>query len=77
MTCWRPTKKAYFQDNVKLNAFMHETYPAIVKEAKQEDAVIYRGGVMKPELTTGHTMPQDLRQKGNPRLPHPFQKLKR
>lgn len=43
MTCQRPTKKAYFQDNVKLNAFMHETYPAIVKKAKQEDAVIYWG----------------------------------
>ena len=23
MTCQRPTKKAYFQDNVKLNQFMH------------------------------------------------------
>lgn len=43
MTCQRPTKRAYFQDNVKLNAFMHETYPAIVKKAKQEDAVIFWG----------------------------------
>lgn len=43
MTCQRPTKKAYFQDNVKLNTFMHETYPAIVKKAKREDAVIYWG----------------------------------
>lgn len=26
MTCQRPTRKAYFQDNVKLNTFMNETY---------------------------------------------------
>ena len=43
MTCQRPTKKAYFQDKVKLNAFMHETYPEIVKQAKKEDAVIMWG----------------------------------
>lgn len=43
MTCQRPTKKAYFQDNVKLNTFMHETYPAIVEKAKTEDAVIFWG----------------------------------
>lgn len=43
MTCQRPTKKAYFQDNVKLNTFMHETYPEIVKQAKKEDAVIMWG----------------------------------
>lgn len=43
MTCQRPTKKAYFQDNVKMNTFMHETYPAIVKQAKKEDAVIFWG----------------------------------
>ncbi len=43
MTCQRPTKKAYFQDNVKLNQFMHETYPGIVKQAQKEDAEIYWG----------------------------------
>lgn len=43
MTCQRPTKKAYFQDNVKLNKFMHETYPDIVKKAQKEDAEIYWG----------------------------------
>ena len=43
MTCQRPTKKAYFQDNVKLNTFMNETYPNIVKQAKKEDAVIMWG----------------------------------
>lgn len=43
MTCQRPTKKAYFQDNVKMNTFMHETYPAIVKQAEKEDAVIFWG----------------------------------
>ena len=43
MTCQRPTKKAYFQDNVKLNTFMHETYPDIVKKAQKEDAIIMWG----------------------------------
>ena len=43
MTCQRPTKMAYFQDNVKLNTFMNETYPEIVKQAKKEDAVIMWG----------------------------------
>ena len=43
MTCQRPMKKAYFQDNVKLNTFMHETYPQIVEQAKKEDAVIMWG----------------------------------
>ena len=43
MTCQRPTKKAYFQDNVKLNTFMHETYPSIVKQAQKEDATIFWG----------------------------------
>jgi transposase len=39
MTCQRPARKTYFQNNVKLNAFMHETYPAIVNKAKTEDAI--------------------------------------
>ncbi len=43
MICQRPTKKAYFQDNVKLNEFMHETYPSIVKKAKVEDTAIFWG----------------------------------
>lgn len=43
MTCQRPTQKAYFQDNVKLDVFMHETYQSIVKQAKKEDAVIFWG----------------------------------
>ena len=43
MTCQRPTKKAYFQDNVRLNTFMHETYPEIVSQAKKEDAIIMWG----------------------------------
>ena len=43
MTCQRPTKKAYFQDNVKLQTFMHGTYPEILKKAQKEDAEIYWG----------------------------------
>ena len=43
MTCQRPTKKAYSQDDVKLKAFMNETYPAIAAKAKKESAEIYWG----------------------------------
>lgn len=42
-TCQRPTKKAYFVDNVKVDCFMKEEYPAIAKRAKEEDAEIYWG----------------------------------
>lgn len=54
MTCQRPTKKAYFQDNIKLHAFMHETYPGIVEKAQKEDAEIYWG--MRQASITRHTM---------------------
>ena len=43
MSCQRPTKRAYSQDDVKLKTFMTETYPAIVKQAKKECAEIYWG----------------------------------
>ena len=43
MTCQRLIRKAYFQDNVKLNTFMHETYPGIVEKARKENAEIYWG----------------------------------
>lgn len=43
MTCQRPTKRAYSQDDVKLKIFMNETYPAIVAKAKKEKAEIYWG----------------------------------
>lgn len=43
MSCQRPTKKAYSQDDVKLKTFMTETYPAIAKQAKKEGAEIYWG----------------------------------
>ena len=35
MTCQRPTRKAYSQDDVKLKTFMNETYPAIAAKAKE------------------------------------------
>ena len=39
-------KKAYFQDNIKLQAFMHETYSGIVEKAHkgtdtQENGSLY------------------------------------
>jgi transposase len=43
MTCQRPTKKAYSQDNVKVEKFKKEEYPAIKKLAIKENAVIYWG----------------------------------
>lgn len=42
-TCQRPTKKAYFVDNVKVDRFMKEQYPAIAERAKKEGAEIYWG----------------------------------
>ncbi|MBR2696995.1 MAG: winged helix-turn-helix domain-containing protein, partial [Clostridia bacterium] len=43
MTCQRPTRMAYSQDDVKLKTFMNETYPAIAAKAKKEGAEIYWG----------------------------------
>lgn len=43
ITCQYPTKKAYFQDNVKLDIFMREIYPVIVKQAQKENAIIFWG----------------------------------
>jgi transposase len=42
-TCQRPTKQAYFKDNVRADRFMKEEYPAINKRAKEEKAEIYWG----------------------------------
>ena len=43
MTCQRPTKKAYSQNDVQLKTFMNETYPSIAEKAKKENAEIYWG----------------------------------
>lgn len=42
-TCQRPAKKAYAQDDIKVNRFMKEEYPAISKRAAVENAEIYWG----------------------------------
>lgn len=42
-SCQRPTKRAYCQDNVKVDRFMKEEYPAIAQRAKEEKAEIYWG----------------------------------
>jgi transposase len=42
-TCQRPTKQAYFRDNVKAARFMREEYPGIAARAKAERAEIYWG----------------------------------
>ena len=41
MTCQRPAKRAYRQDDKKLKEFMEETYPKIAGKAKAENAEIY------------------------------------
>lgn len=43
LTCQRPTKRAYAQDDVRVNRFMKEEYPAITSRAKAEKAEIYWG----------------------------------
>ena len=43
MTCQRPKKRGYSQDDVKLKTFMEETYPGIAAKAKEEKAEIYWG----------------------------------
>ena len=43
LTCQRPTKRAYAQDDVRVKSFMETEYPAIARRAKAEDAEIYWG----------------------------------
>jgi len=43
LTCQRPTKKAYSQDDVKARRFMETEYPSIARRAVSEDAEIYWG----------------------------------
>jgi len=43
LTCQRPTKRAYAQDDVRVRIFKEKEYPAIAARAKAEDAEIYWG----------------------------------
>lgn len=43
LTCQRPTKRAFSQDDVRVRDFMEKEYPAIAKRAKTEKAEIYWG----------------------------------
>lgn len=43
LTCQRPTKRAYAQDDVRVKNFMENEYPAIAQRAKEENALIYWG----------------------------------
>lgn len=43
MTCQRPTKRAYRQDNIKVEKFKRDTYPAIKARAMAEKGEIYWG----------------------------------
>ena len=41
LSCQRPTKRAYSQDDVRVRVFKDEEYPKIAKRAKEENAEIY------------------------------------
>ena len=43
LSCQRPTKRAYAQDDVRVRRFMAEEYPAIKARAQRENAEIYWG----------------------------------
>lgn len=43
LTCQRPTKRAYAQDDVRVADFKERVYPAIAAQAKAENAEIYWG----------------------------------
>ena len=43
LTCQRPTKRAYSQDDVKVRKFKEKEYPIIAARAKAENAEIYWG----------------------------------
>lgn len=43
LTCQRPTKRAYAQDDVRVRRFMTEEYPTIKERAQRENADIYWG----------------------------------
>ena len=43
LTCQRPTKRAYAQDDVRVKSFQEKEYPAIAARAKTENADIYWG----------------------------------
>lgn len=43
LTCQRPSKRAYSQDDVARKDFMENEYPAIARRAKKEKAAIYWG----------------------------------
>lgn len=43
LTCQRPTKRAYAQDDIRVKSFKEQEYPAIAARAKIENAEIYWG----------------------------------
>jgi transposase len=43
LTCQRPTKRAYAQDDVRVKSFQEKEYPAIAARAKNENADIFWG----------------------------------
>jgi transposase len=43
LTCQRPTKRAYAQDDVRVKSFQEKEYPVIAARAKAENADIYWG----------------------------------
>ena len=62
MTCRHPTKKAYFQDNIKLQAFMHETYPEIAEKAQKEEIELFYISPYSPEINPDEYLNHNLKQ---------------
>ena len=54
LTCQRPTRRAYSQDDVRVISFKEKEYPAIVKRAKEEGAEIYWGDEMGVSNTANY-----------------------
>lgn len=64
LTCQRPTKRAFSQDDVRVNRFMKEEYPAIRKRAQQENAEIYWGD--ETGISNQENYQRGFAPKGNP-----------
>lgn len=64
LTCQRPTKRACGQDIVRIQKFMNEEYPAILKRAKAENADIYWGD--ETGISNKENFERGFSEKGTP-----------
>ena len=64
LTCQRPTKKAYAQDDVRVKDFREKEYPVIAARAKAEGAEIYWGD--ETGISNTENYERGYSQKGQP-----------